>query len=63
MIDYLMFTKYISRPGWLIYTFLFNPIFMYIKILFNRINLKSLRSSLRNRSTSAEVALWEVIKS
>jgi very-short-patch-repair endonuclease len=33
------------------------------KILFNRKNLKSFRSSLRNNSTSAEVALWLMLKS
>jgi very-short-patch-repair endonuclease len=31
--------------------------------LFNRKDLKSFRSSLRNRSTSAEVALWKILKS
>ena len=31
--------------------------------LFNRKGLKSFRSSLRNRSTSAEAALWNIIKS
>ncbi|HBH82425.1 MAG TPA: cytosine methyltransferase [Bacteroidales bacterium] len=31
--------------------------------LFNRKGLKSVRSSLRNRSTSAEAALWEMLKS
>ena len=61
--DCLTFTRVISRPGWLIYSFLFNRIFMNNKILFNRINLKSFRSSLSNRSSSAEAALWEVIKS
>jgi very-short-patch-repair endonuclease len=30
--------------------------------LFNRKGLKSLRSSLRNRSTSAEAALWNILK-
>ena len=33
------------------------------KNLFNRKGLKSFRSSLRNRSTSAEAALWEILKS
>jgi very-short-patch-repair endonuclease len=36
---------------------------MLNKILFNRKELKSFRSSLRNRSTSAEVELWEMLKS
>ena len=31
--------------------------------LFNREGLKSFRSSLRNRSTSAEAALWNILKS
>ena len=31
--------------------------------LFNRKGLKSFRSSLRKRSTSAEAALWEMLKS
>jgi very-short-patch-repair endonuclease len=31
--------------------------------LFNRKDLKSLRSSLRKRSTSAEAALWNILKS
>ena len=33
------------------------------KNLFNRKGLKSFRSSLRNRSTSAETALWNILKS
>jgi very-short-patch-repair endonuclease len=33
------------------------------KNLFNRRGLKYFRSSLRNRSTSAEAVLWEIIKS
>jgi len=36
---------------------------MKSKIIFNRKSLKSFRSSLRNRSTSAETALWEMLKS
>jgi very-short-patch-repair endonuclease len=36
---------------------------MLTKNLFNRKNLKSFRSSLRNKSTSAEVALWNILKS
>jgi very-short-patch-repair endonuclease len=31
--------------------------------LFNRKGLKSFRSSLRNKSTSAEAALWKILKS
>jgi very-short-patch-repair endonuclease len=33
------------------------------KNLFNRNGLKSFRASLRNSSTSAEAALWEMLKS
>jgi very-short-patch-repair endonuclease len=33
------------------------------KNLFNRKSLKSFRSALRNRSTPAEAALWEILKS
>ena len=33
------------------------------KNLFNRKGLKSYRSSLRSRSTSAEAALWNILKS
>jgi very-short-patch-repair endonuclease len=33
------------------------------KILFNRKGLKSFRSSHRNRSASAEAALWNILKS
>jgi very-short-patch-repair endonuclease len=43
--------------------FIFNFISMNNKNLFNRKVLKSFRASLRNRSTSAEAALWEMIKS
>jgi very-short-patch-repair endonuclease len=33
------------------------------KILYNRKDFKSLRSFLRNQSTSAEAALWNILKS
>ena len=61
-IDYLIFTNHFPRPGWLIYSFF---IFTSMKNenLFNRKGLKSLRSSLRKRSTSAEVELWNILKS
>jgi len=36
---------------------------MLNKNIFNRKGLKSLRSTLRNSSTSAEVALWHILKS
>jgi very-short-patch-repair endonuclease len=41
------------------YSFLFTFVSMKNKNLFNRKGLKSFRSSLRNRSTSAEAALWD----
>ncbi len=62
-IDYMIFTKVFTRPGWLIYSFLFTFISMKNKNLFNRKDLKSFRSSLRNRYIFAEAALCEVIKS
>jgi very-short-patch-repair endonuclease len=31
--------------------------------LFNRKSIKTFRSSLRNRSTSAKAALWNILKS
>ena len=36
---------------------------MKSKIIFNRKSLKYFRSSLRNRSTSAEAELWKMLKS
>jgi very-short-patch-repair endonuclease len=36
---------------------------MESKNLFNRKELKPLRSALRNKSTSAEAALWNILKS
>ena len=62
-IDYLIFTRFIPRSGWLIYSFLFTFISMKNNNLFNRKSLKSFRSSLRKRSTSAEAALWDILKS
>jgi hypothetical protein len=55
--DYLIITRFISRPGWLMFAILFNVISMKNKNLFNRKGLKSFRSSLRNRSTSVEAEL------
>ena len=37
--------------------------FMKNNNFFNRKDLKSFRSSLRNKSTSAEAVLWEILKS
>jgi very-short-patch-repair endonuclease len=62
-IDYLIITKPISRPGWLIYPFFITFIPMKNKSLFNRKSLKSFRSFLRNKATSAEAALWDILKS
>ena len=45
------------------YSFLYTFISMKNKNLFNRKGLKSYRSSLRNRSTSAEAELWDILKS
>ena len=48
MVDLLILVTFISMKN---------------KTLFNRKGLKSFRSSLRNRSTSSEVAFWEMLKS
>jgi very-short-patch-repair endonuclease len=53
----------ISRPGWLTYSILLTFVTMKSSNLFNRKGLKSFRSTLRNRSTSAEAALWNILKS
>ena len=50
-------------PGWLICLILVTFIPMLNKNLFNKKDLKLLKSSLRKNSTSAEAALWEIIKS
>jgi hypothetical protein len=63
IIDFLIFTRFIPRPGWLIYSFPFTFISMKNKNLFNIKVLKSYRSSLRNSSTSAEAVLWNILKS
>ena len=63
LIDYQVFTRCFSRPGWLICLLLYTFISMINKNLFNKKGLKSFRSSLRNRSTSAEAALWNILKS
>jgi len=63
LIDYQLFTRCFSRPGWLICLLLYTFISMINKNLFNKKGLKSFRSSLRNRSTSAEAALWNILKS
>jgi very-short-patch-repair endonuclease len=51
------------RPGWLIHSILLTIVTMKNINLFNRKGLKSSRSSLRNRSTSAEASLWNILKS
>jgi very-short-patch-repair endonuclease len=65
-LDYLTFTSFYFPAGVVdvcLYSFLFTFIFMNNKNLFNRKSLKSFRSSLRNNSTSAEAALWFMLKS
>jgi len=47
----------------LICPFLYKLVNMESKNLFNRKELKPLRSALRNKSTSAEAALWNILKS
>jgi len=49
--------------GWLIPCFLLTFILMDNKHLFNRKSLKSFRSHLRKKSTSAEAVLWNKLKS
>jgi very-short-patch-repair endonuclease len=45
------------------FLFILNFLSMEDKNLFNRKEIKLLRSSLRNKGTSAEVALWNLLKS
>ena len=59
IVDYLIFTMFISRPGWLIYSFLYIFISMKSKIILNIKSPKSFRSSLGNRSTSPMAALLD----
>jgi len=54
---------FISRPGWLILSFLLTFIDMKNQNIFNRKSLKFFRSTLRNKSTSAEAELWNILKS
>jgi hypothetical protein len=56
-IDFLIFTRSISRPGWLIHFILLTFVTMKNNNFFNRKSIKNFRSSLRN-PTSAEVELW-----
>jgi len=63
-IDYLIFKEFIPRPGWLIYSLFFLTFILMKNInLFNKKELKFFRSSFRNRSTSPETALWNILKS
>jgi hypothetical protein len=55
-LDYLIFTSFSSRPGWLIYSFFITFISMKNKNLFNRKGLKTFRSFLMNKATSTEAA-------
>jgi hypothetical protein len=61
--DYLIFTIFTPRPGWLIYSFIFIFISMKSKIMFNRKSLKFFRPHLKNKSALAAVALKEILKS
>ena len=63
MIDYVSFTRLISRPGWLIGLFLSIFTSMLNNNIFNRKELKHFRATLRKNSTSAEAKLWEMLKS
>jgi len=51
-IDYLVFTRFISRPGWLMYSLFVTFISMRNKNFFNRKGIKSFRSFLRKKATS-----------
>jgi very-short-patch-repair endonuclease len=62
-IDYMIVTDLFTRPGWLIHSIILNFVTMRSSNLFNRKDLKSFRPSLRNKSTSAESALWNNLKS
>jgi hypothetical protein len=55
-IDYLIYTIFISRPGWLIYYFFISFKSMKNNNLFNRKGLKSFSSFLMNKASSAEAA-------
>jgi hypothetical protein len=61
--DYLIFTKFISPAGVVDFLFFFYLYSMKNKNLLNRKNLKFFRSSLRNKSSSAEAELWNILKS
>jgi hypothetical protein len=54
---------FLFRPGWLIHFILLTFVIVKNNNLFNRKSNKAFRSSLRNRSTSAEAALWNILKS
>jgi hypothetical protein len=58
--DYLIYTMFISRPGWLIYFFLHIFISMKSKIILNIKCLESFSSSLRSWSISTKAALWDI---
>jgi hypothetical protein len=50
IVDYLIFTMFIPRPGWLIYFFFYIFISMKNIVIFNRKRLISFSASLRKRS-------------
>ena len=62
-IDYLIYTVFSFPTG--VVDSLISSTFIDMKNqnLFNRKSLKFFRSSLRNRSTSAEAELWNILKS
>ena len=62
-IDYLIYTVFYFPTG--VVDSLVSSTFIDMKNqnLFNRKSLKFFRSSLRNRSTSAEAELWNILKS
>ena len=61
-IDYLIDTLFSFQTG--VVDSLISSTFIDMKNhLFNRKSLKFFRSSLRNRSTSAEAELWNILKS
>ena len=62
-IDYLIVTEFYSPTGVVDSLFLLTFIGKKNKNLFNRKSLKFFRSSLRNKSTSAEAELWNILKS
>ena len=62
-IDYHIYTVFYFPTG-VVDSFIYSYLYWYEKQnLFNRKSLKFFRSSLRNKSTSAEAVLWNILKS